>query len=97
MAIKTYTSTKPVYTGGLYFKPGEPFTTDEPKGEDWAVVNKAEKAAIDASKPLAGDPPLEGLGLQALQAIAVEKRVDPTGLDKPALISAIKAANEPNL
>lgn len=35
----TYTSTSPVYTGGQYFKPGEKFVSDAPKGADWAEVS----------------------------------------------------------
>jgi hypothetical protein len=89
---KSYTSDVKVYVDGRLYEPGEVFVTDQPKGKTWESINKAEKAAIDASKPLRGDPPLEKLQLAALQAIAVEAKVDPTDLDKEALIAAIKAA-----
>ena len=97
MAAKAYTAPHDVYVDKRLYKAGEVFVTDAPKGDKWETVTKAERAAIDASEPLAGDPPLEGLSKSALEAIAVERRVDPTGLDKKALIAAIKAADEPKL
>lgn len=97
MTMKSYKAPHPVYTGGVFYKPGEVFVTDEPKGEQWELVSKAEKAAFDASEDIPGDPPLESLGIEALRAVAVTKHVDPTGLSKKDLISAIKAANEPKL
>lgn len=97
MTIKIYKSTQPVYIGSVYYKPGEPFTTDAAKGKDWTEVTKKEKAAFDAEQPIPGDPPLESLSLEALKAVAVTKHVNPEGLNKKDLITAIKAANEPSL
>lgn len=95
--LTTYTSTQPAYIDGKYFKPGEPFVTDAPKLPEWTAISKAEKAATDAAQDLPGDPPLESLSLDALKAVAVTKHVNPEGLNKKDLISAIKAANEPKL
>lgn len=97
MARKTYTSSVDVHVDGRYYKAGEIFVTDKPKGDTWETVTKAEKSAIEGSKPLAGDPPLEGLTRSALQAIAWIKRVDGAGLNASQLIDAIKAADEPAL
>lgn len=94
---KSYTSSTAVQVDGRYYKAGEVFVTDKPKGETWTVVTKAEKSAIEASVPLAGDPPLEGLTRSALQAIAWLKRVNGVGLSASDLIDAIKAADEPKL
>lgn len=96
---KTYTAPHAVFTGGNMFRPGEPFTTSEKKGKEWDLVSKKEKAAIEASdKTLREEPALEELEFAALQAIAVEKNVDPTGLKKKAdLIALIRAADEPRL
>lgn len=94
---KTYTSTMPAYVDGKYYQPGEPFVTDAPKGKDWSEISKVEKAAADAAQDDPGDPPLEKLSLEALKAVAVTKKVNPEGLNKGELITAIKAANEPKL
>lgn len=93
----TYTAPHPVYVDMKLYETGEPFTTAQAKGKDWQRVGKDEKAAIEASKGTAGDPPLEGLSKTALEAVAVTKGVNPTGLDKDGLIAAIKAADEPKL
>ncbi len=93
---KTYISTQPVDLGDEgYYQAGVPFTTAKPKGKTWETVSTKEKAAIEASQPLRGDPPLEELAVAALQAIAVDKRVNPKGLDKQGLIDAIKAVDDP--
>lgn len=95
---KTYTAPHAVYTGGMLYNPGRPFTTSEKKGEQWQLVSPKDKAAIEASdRTQREDPPLEGLSKSALEAIAVERNVDPTGLSKADLIVAIRAANEPRL
>lgn len=94
---KAYKAPQPVYVDGVYYKPGEIFVTDKPKGEGWDAVDKAEKAATEAAQEIPGDPPLESLPLESLKAVAVTKRVNPEGLSKKDLIAAIKAANEPKL
>lgn len=94
---KTFTAPHPVYTGGRMYAAGEPFTTDDKPGKEWDAVDKAEKAAIEASQKQTQDVDYEGLALAALQAIAAEKGVNPKGLSKPDLITAIKAADEPRL
>ncbi len=92
-----YTAPHDVYTGQRYYKAGEVFVTDEPKGKEWETVTKAEKAAIEASSELPKDPPLEALDLSALKAVAFDKKVNPKGLSKDELIQAIQAANDPAL
>lgn len=92
-----YTAPHAVYQGGKLYAPGEPFVTDDTPGEKWEKVGKAEKAAADGAHYDPGDPPLESLGLEALKAVAITKKVNPDGLDKKGLIAAIKAANEPKL
>ena len=94
---KAYTAPHPVYTAGVYTKPGEVFVTDAPKGEEWEEVTTAEKAAIEASQPYSGDPPIEKLSQPALEAVAVSKGVNPTGVKGKKLVDAIKAADEPRL
>lgn len=95
---KAYISTSDTYVGGRYFKAGEPFVTDEPKGNDWEAVDDAAKAAAEAAQPLgAGDPPLESMDLSALKAFAATKNVRADGLNKDELLAAIRAANEPKL
>lgn len=96
-APKAFKAPHPVYVGGVYYKPGEIFVTDDTKGEGWVAVGQAEKAATEASQDIPGDPPLDSLGVDALRAVAVTKHVNPEGLSKKDLISAIKAANEPHL
>lgn len=95
--MKSYTSTMPTTAGGSYAKPGEVFVTDAPVSKEWTEVNRAEKAAIEAADKVPGDAPIESLDLSSLKALAVTKHVNTEGLDKKALIAAIKAANEPSL
>lgn len=95
---KSYTSTQAVYVGGEYTKAGDVFVTDEPKGEDWTEVTSSEASAITAStERVPDDANLEAADKAALQAVAIIKHVSILGLDKPALITAIKAAYEPKL
>lgn len=98
MATKTYTSTEPFYDGSRYYKPGEPFTTDAKKAEAWTAYSPKEAAAIEAStNQVPDDANLEAASKSALEAVAILKHVNIAGLDKPALITAIKAAYEPKL
>jgi hypothetical protein len=96
---KSYTAPHPVFTDGQYFKAGEVFVTADTKGEQWEEVTTAEKRAIESSQGIleAGDAPIDNLSIAALQALAVEKRVNPEGLSKKQLVSAIRAADEPRL
>jgi hypothetical protein len=95
---KTYVAPHAVYTGGKLYNPGEPFTTADKAGKEWDSIDKGEKAAIEAAQPgVPADVPLEKLSHQALEAVAASKNVNPTGLSKADLITAIKAANEPTL
>lgn len=92
-----YTAPHAVYVDGVYTKPGEVFVTAAEPGEKWEKVTTAEKAAIEASQPYSGDPPIEGLSQPALEAVAVSKGVNPTGVKGKKLVDAIKAADEPRL
>lgn len=94
---KAYKAPHPVYVGNVYYKPGEVFVTTDKPGEKWEEVTKAEVAATQASEKVPGDAPLEKLAGAALDAVAVVKHVDPTGLSKKDKVGAIKAANEPKL
>ena len=95
---KAYTAPHDVYTAGIFTKAGEPFVTDAPKGEGWIEKTPDEAHAIESSLNQApADPPLESLGIEALKAVAVTKNINVTGMDKAKLITAIKAANDPNL
>jgi len=45
---QTYTAPHVVYTGGMLYSPGQPFTTDAPRGAGWELVAPPEKKAIAA-------------------------------------------------
>jgi len=88
----------PVYVGQKLYEAGQVFVTDADPGDGWEKVDLATKAASDAADPTQHlDVPLEGLPIAALKAVAIMHKVNPTGLDKEALIAAIKAADEPAL
>lgn len=93
-----YTAPHPVYVDSRYYKEGEVFVTGAPKGEEWVERTSKEVAAIAASTDsVPDDANLDEASKSALQAVAIIKHVNITGLDKPALITAIKAAYEPHL
>lgn len=97
--MKTYTSTQPFYDGAMYYKPGEPFSTDTKAKDEWTAVSAKDAAAITASTDtVPDDASLEELSKYALEAVAFMRHV-PTikELDKPGLITAIKASYEPKL
>lgn len=97
---KAYTSTGPVYADNRYYREGEVFVTSQPKGENWTERKPAEVSAIEASINLIpNDANLDEASVEALQAVAIIKHVSIVGIakDKAALITAIKAANEPSL
>lgn len=97
---KAYTSTSPTYVGGELVRAGEVFVTDDPKGGDWHEVAAKEAAAIEAATNLVpDDAQFDEASVEALQAYALFKHVPIVGIakDRKALITAIKAANEPKL
>lgn len=95
---KSYVADRDVYVDHKYYKVGEPFVTTAPKGDGWEEKTPEEVHIIEASvNQFPADPPLEGLGLEALRAVAVTKNVNTTDLSKKQLIDAIKAADEPRL
>jgi hypothetical protein len=51
---RTYIAPHNVYTGGVLYRPGQPFTTDEPRGAAWEPVGATEKPAraarVDATR-----------------------------------------------
>lgn len=95
-----YTAPHPVYVDNRYYKEGEPFVTDAPKGEQWEERTPKEVSAISASTDtVPDDANLDEADVAALQAVAIIKHVSIVGIakDKKALITAIKAAYSPNL
>ncbi len=95
---QAYVSTQPVYTGSVFYKAGEVFVTDAEPGDGWEKVTSKDAAAIEAAtNPVPDDVNLDAADKAALQAVAIMKHVNIAGLDKPALITAIKAAYEPKL
>lgn len=52
---RTYTAPHDVYTGGVLYRPGQPFTTSEPRGAEWEPIGAAEKAAIAAERESLAD------------------------------------------
>jgi hypothetical protein len=98
--FETYTSPTPVYVGGELVKPGDPFTTDAIPGSDWTKLKPKEAAAVVAStERVPDDAQFDVASVEALQAYALVKHVPIVGIekDRKALITAIKAANEPAL
>ncbi len=96
---KTYISTSPVYQGSTYYRPGEPFTTAEPKNADWELADPVERAAAEAaSKTDHQDVDLDALGVPELKALAASKGVNLGEVKSKAdIIAVIKAADEPAL
>lgn len=95
-----YTAPHDVYVSGIYTKAGDVFVTDADAEDSWIPKDPKDVQAIQAStQQVPGDPPLENLDVAALQAIATTKNVNTAGIesDKDALITAIKAAQEPAL
>ncbi len=98
--MKHYTSDQPVFTDS-YYKPGEVFVSDK-SGKNvpdhWTEVKPKDAAAMEAAtEPVPDDANLEAASKAALEAVAIMKHVNIAGLDKPGLITAIKAAYEPKL
>lgn len=95
---KAYISPEDVQTARAYHKAGDVFVTDVDPNDNWTEVKPSEAAAIQAStEKVPMDVPLENQPLDALRALALTKNVDPSGLSKKDLITAIKAADEPAL
>lgn len=95
---KMYTATKDVYVGSTYYKAGEPFVTTDDAADFWTEIDHETGQTMKAAlEKVPGDAPLDGLSVDALQAVAVTKNINVTGMDKDQLITAIKAANEPAL
>lgn len=95
---KSYTADRDVYIEQQYKKAGEVFVTDDPKEDFWTEVSPAEAHIIEASTVKTGtDVPIEGLGTEALKAVAVTKGVNPEDMSKKELQTGIKAAKENRL
>ena len=98
--VRAYTSTKDVYVDQRYYKAGEVFVTNAKPADHWDKVTPKEVAAIEGSTDLIpDDAQFDEASTEALQAYALIKRVPIVGIakDRKALITAIKAANEPKL
>lgn len=66
------------------------------KVPSWArPANDVEYAAAQASDNAVTDVDLTQVGLPGLKAMAAERHIDPKGLSEDALITAIKAWNDP--
>lgn len=95
---QAYTSTQDVYVEGQYFKAGQVFVTDDAPADHWEKHTPAEAHIIQASTEKVGtDAPIEGLGTEALKAVAVTKGVNPEGMSKEDLKTGIKSAKENRL
>lgn len=96
---KTYISTGPAYVGGVYYQPGVPFTTDQPKNPEWELADPVERAADLAANPLVHeDVDLDALDLGPLKALAASKGINlGQAKTKAEFITVIKAADEPRL
>lgn len=96
---KTYISTAPAYVGGVYYKAGESFTTDQSRNDDWELADPVERAAeIAADKLKQEDVNLDALDLPALKALAATKGINlGEAKSKADIITVIKAADEPKL
>jgi hypothetical protein len=95
-----YTSPEAVYTAGQYHNPGDVFVTDADPNDNWTPVDDKQRAAIDAAtQEVPADATLDNLDLSALLALAATKNVPTVGIekDKAALLTAIRAAQEPAL
>lgn len=94
---KTYTAPHEVYTGGVLYKPGQPFVTNEPKGAEWEAIGATEKAAAIASDPTRHDDVnLEAMDVSALKGYAASLGVDVgEAKSKADIITVIKAADDP--
>lgn len=93
----TYTAPHEVYTGGKLYKPGEPFTTSEPKGNEWEPTDPVEAAAAIAADPLRHDDVnLDAMDISALKGYAASLNVNlGEAKSKADIIAVIKAANDP--
>lgn len=96
---KAYTSDRDVFVNNSeYVKAGEVFVTGAEPADHWTERKPAEVAAIEASTNLVpNDANLEEASAAALEAVAIMHKVSIVGIagNKKALISAIKAANDP--
>lgn len=95
---RTYKAPHDVYTGGVLYRPGQPFTTSEPKGKLWERIGAREKAATEAADPHpGGDPNYDTLDVDGLLAVCAAKSIDPGPVkDKEGLIAILKAEHAPN-
>lgn len=91
-----YIATARGYVDGRIIEEGEAFVTTAPKGSWMEPVDKGEyEAALAATQPTPDDPNYDAMTLPALQAVAATMKIDPNGLSKRDLLSAIKAKRQP--
>lgn len=99
MGTTTYTSNQPVYTGGVYYEPGQPFVMDdkEPVSEAWQAISPTEKAAAVAVDPRQhADVNLDTLSVEGLKAHAASLGIDiGTAKSKDDIKAVIRAADDP--
>lgn len=92
----TYKAPHEVYTGGVLYAPGKPFTTNEPKGKEWVPIGGAEKSADVAADPQRHDDvDLTKLDVGQLKAVAAARNIETGDAEsEDELISIINAASD---
>lgn len=96
----SHVATERGYADGVIIEPNEPVPSGIPVSENWMEpVDKNEsklaRAIDEALDPLPDDVDLTQLQPAALEALAAQKGINPKGLSKKDLITAIKAAHDP--
>lgn len=92
----THRANQPGYASGVLLAAGDFVPAGIPVSENWMDEvdgnAKLERAVNEALDPQPGDVDLTQLSKAALEAKAAEHGINPGGLTKPELITAIKAA-----
>jgi hypothetical protein len=84
---------------GVLVEAGELVPANIPVSDEWMERVKGDRelaaAIAEGQDPLPKDVDLTQLSKPALEAMAAERGINPKGLSKDDLITAIKAADEP--
>lgn len=95
----SHRATERGYAGGELIEPGKLVPADVPVGS-WMKRTDGnsdlERAIDEAQDPQPGDVDLMQLSKAALEAMGADHGINPRGLSKDDLITAIKAANDKN-
>ncbi|MES1971652.1 MAG: hypothetical protein V4472_04275 [Pseudomonadota bacterium] len=85
----SYTAPHDVYTGGVLYRPGQPFTTSEPRGAAW------QRCSAPAPRDV-GDAKLEAMTITELKRHAAARGIEVSDIGSKALLLArIRSAREP--